>query len=1200
MKRLLSVLLIGTMPLLLSAQIEFESGFENEFSSEWEAYTTSDTFDRTTSSKKNGSYGFHLKFETTNKANLKTPSTIQWVAGKTYTISFWYKAITPLSDKNTWLKAIEDTGDQVNLDQLSFTSSEWELFEYAYDCKINGTQGAFLFSFRANDAGDGELYLDDIRIEERQPEGFKSFARLKTEKVLSDETIRWTQFGPGMSGNNKCAQWHPTDENVLFIGPNMGNSYKSADKGKTYETIFNEDESGFRYGKRGPREFTSIDFSRQNPDFGFCTDELNNGMYISQDRGSTWTSHAGSLPVVDGKYLSCIAVDPKDDNIWYLGGGRMRDLGRILFPKSHRHLWYHDRGNHQPSQKKIWKTTDKGKNWTLINTGLADETEVETIFVDPKNSNTVYASTNWGFYKSTNGGNTWEQKTTGLNNDVLRACDYHYDDETDLLTIYVIANPEWEADLANGTVKNGVGGIFKSIDRGESWTNVTGNLPIDMSQFKGNAAIEKSYFHAVAYWFELSDSEAKNLYPNMSKSITQRFNSIEIDPNDPNNIYVNNEYSNASRNNFMPGQIWRSKDGGENWFVTFRNGKGWKAGSSDHSYWVDRGNPTETNVKLKYLDNWVDRDLYDRKGCNFVKWNADGTVLHTQMAKISMFSYDGGDTWVDIDDEEIGENTGVYVGAGNSNVPGHGFFQHPDIPGKVFCSAGENSLFITQDGGDAIRKGAQAVKSVRFTSHEMSLSTYAIHPNNVEIHYALFFRQHSKGKLMRSTDGGVTWEEYGTAIPHWNIEAHGGDQSVHQINLIIDKDNPDNMYFCVPWMSKNIEYVGDSQASVGVHRSTDGGKTWSQSNTGLPMQTNNGFDFNGPDVTAITFDPNSYDVLYAAVQGKNGGLFKSTDNAKTWSEVSSTTNIAGVYGINDVHFDVDGRAYITAGNKRADIDAGGAWVSEDDMSTWTQIFDFPWTFRIETAMHNADIIMVSTLPANVNEGINAGTYLSKDAGKSWVKFNLGNGQSDRINDIAIDNYILGKYYTSTYGSGWYVAIDPDAKSTLKDVTKVTPSETSVSIKVDETYRLSANVSPSDATYKNVSWSSSNPDIATVNASGVITGVNVGTVTVTAKAFNSDVYADIDVIVGIETGIDELNRNFKIYPNPVEDTLSIDFDKKSFRGATVKVYSMSGLIIDTVKLSKDSNQISTIRYQPGTYVIKLITSEGTIERKFVKN
>ncbi|SIS49096.1 Sortilin, neurotensin receptor 3 [Zobellia uliginosa] len=839
------------------------------------------------------------------------------------------------------------------------------------------------------------------------------FKRLKTQDLASDPSVVWQQFGPGMSGNNKCAFWHPTDPNSLYISPNMGNSYVSFDQGKTYSTMLDEDATGYREGQRGPMQLFSIDFSRQNPDFGFCSDDKNKGIFVTHDRGRSWQNL--NHPVFEGKYVSCVAVDPKNDAIWYAGGGEMRHLGRMLFPNSQPH----GSREHKPSLNKLWKSTDKGKTWKLMNKGFHPNTQFETLLVDPKNSNMVYASTNYGFYKSTDGAKSWTQKTKGFDYDVMRAMAHHYDPSTNTLTLYVISNPMWKPD--GKTLTDDKGGIFKSVDRGETWQKLQGNLALDMRQFQNSADIKKSYVHCAAYVFGMKDGEFKKKYPEMPSAITIRFNTIAVDPNDANNIYLNNEYSNASRNNFKPGQLWRSKDGGKTWHVALRNGKAWKKGSKDYTYWTDRGNPMETNISLRYLKDWVDRDFYERKGSNFVRWNADGTVLHTQMAKISLMSYDKGETWVDIDDEYTTPGTESYVGAGNSNLPGHGFYQHPEIKHKVFCMAGENSLWITNNEGAKVRPGAQAAESHNFLDNETSLSWYAIHPKDTMIHYALFFRQAAKGKFLKSIDNGKTWKEHGIAIPKWETQPHSGDQSVHQNHLIIDPNNPNNMYFVVPRRSTDLEWVGNSVTGFGVHATYDGGKTWQEANRGLP---------DSRDASKIAFDPEDPNTLYVAIQNKGGGLFKSIDKGKYWSKVSSTEKISGDQGINDIHFSRNGKAYITAGSKRGKPNAGGLWVSNDGLRNWKRIFDHPWTNRIETAYYNPNTILVSTL-GNVSIGTkNAGTYLSQDGGKSWSKINKGNGQSDRINDIAIDNYTPGKFYASTRGSGWYVAQHPKPNKTI--------------------------------------------------------------------------------------------------------------------------------------------------------------------------
>ncbi|MBP5530072.1 MAG: Ig-like domain-containing protein [Lachnospiraceae bacterium] len=55
------------------------------------------------------------------------------------------------------------------------------------------------------------------------------------------------------------------------------------------------------------------------------------------------------------------------------------------------------------------------------------------------------------------------------------------------------------------------------------------------------------------------------------------------------------------------------------------------------------------------------------------------------------------------------------------------------------------------------------------------------------------------------------------------------------------------------------------------------------------------------------------------------------------------------------------------------------------------------------------------------------------------------------------------------------------------------------IKKGETLNLQVNVAPDDATNKSVTWSSNNESVATVNANGVVTGVNAGSAVITAKA-----------------------------------------------------------------------------------------------------
>jgi uncharacterized protein YjdB len=67
-----------------------------------------------------------------------------------------------------------------------------------------------------------------------------------------------------------------------------------------------------------------------------------------------------------------------------------------------------------------------------------------------------------------------------------------------------------------------------------------------------------------------------------------------------------------------------------------------------------------------------------------------------------------------------------------------------------------------------------------------------------------------------------------------------------------------------------------------------------------------------------------------------------------------------------------------------------------------------------------------------------------------------------------------------------------------EVTGVTLDKTSTTMEVGDEETLTATVSPNDATNKNVTWESSDEDVATVE-DGVVTAVGVGTATITVKS-----------------------------------------------------------------------------------------------------
>ena len=95
-----------------------------------------------------------------------------------------------------------------------------------------------------------------------------------------------------------------------------------------------------------------------------------------------------------------------------------------------------------------------------------------------------------------------------------------------------------------------------------------------------------------------------------------------------------------------------------------------------------------------------------------------------------------------------------------------------------------------------------------------------------------------------------------------------------------------------------------------------------------------------------------------------------------------------------------------------------------------------------------------------------------------------------------------------------------AVSVTQLVTSITLNQTTLSLVTGGSQTLTATVSPSDANNKGVTWSSSNTAVATVDQTGLVTGIAEGTCTVTASATDgSGVYATCTVNVDLHEYVD---------------------------------------------------------------------------------
>lgn len=96
-------------------------------------------------------------------------------------------------------------------------------------------------------------------------------------------------------------------------------------------------------------------------------------------------------------------------------------------------------------------------------------------------------------------------------------------------------------------------------------------------------------------------------------------------------------------------------------------------------------------------------------------------------------------------------------------------------------------------------------------------------------------------------------------------------------------------------------------------------------------------------------------------------------------------------------------------------------------------------------------------------------------------------------------------------------------------------------------------------------------------------------------------ATVNISVSNGLGLSELNyedKNLKIYPNPVYSTITITNSNSNIK--SIELYDLQGRILKTEKVNKTDVQLDVSNYQIGTYLFKIITNNGTVFRKFIKN
>ena len=95
----------------------------------------------------------------------------------------------------------------------------------------------------------------------------------------------------------------------------------------------------------------------------------------------------------------------------------------------------------------------------------------------------------------------------------------------------------------------------------------------------------------------------------------------------------------------------------------------------------------------------------------------------------------------------------------------------------------------------------------------------------------------------------------------------------------MDPRNPDRIYAATWQRHRTVAALMGGGPESGLHRSEDGGETWTELKSGLP---------NYAGKIGFTLSPQKPDVLYASIEleKRNGAVYKSEDRGSSWKKMS--------------------------------------------------------------------------------------------------------------------------------------------------------------------------------------------------------------------------------------------------------------------------------------------------------------------------
>jgi len=785
--------------------------------------------------------------------------------------------------------------------------------------------------------------------------------------------------------------------------PAIGQRKKNKKKDTTpisTSTVNQDDYKGLKFRNIGPfRGGRSVAVSgvKGNP-LLYYMGSTGGGLWKTDDAGISWKN------ISDGQFktgsVGAVAVAPSDANVIYVGMGE-----------------HPVRGVMTSFGDGVYKSTDAGKTWKNI--GLPMSRHIAAIRIHPDNPDEVFVAVQGavhgptkerGVYKTVDGGVTWK-KVLYVNEDTGAA-----DLSMDVNNPRILYAGMWEHRRFPWTVKSGGegSGIYKSVDGGENWEELSKGLPAEM----GKVAVDVSPANSNVVYANIESqpekggvfrsNDAGKTWKHVCKdrvTIARAWYYIEIfaDPTNEDVVYVLNA------------PVLKSTDGGKS-FKRIPIGHG-----DEHDMWINADNPRNLIV-----GNDGGATISFNGGKTWSTQENQPTVQFYRVITDNQYPYRiyGGqqdNSTVSIASKApggIGWKDWYPVAGGESAFIAF----DEDNPKKVYGGT-YHGIMSVWDADTRARKDIMAypVIGLGMVPKDMKYrfnwnSPLVASPQNSDVMF------HGGNKVLKTTNGGMSWEEISPDLTRNDKTKQG----VGGIPFTIEGAGGENYntlsYLQVSTHSADVIWAGSDCGLV--HVTQDGGKNWSNvTPTGLGEVIINaidvsrhqagtayiaatGYKFNnftpmayqtsdygktwtkiangfGKDhfVRVVRADPKVQGLLYA---GTEGGLYFSNNNGQNWQPFSLNLPVTP---ITDLTFRDNDLVVATSGRGFWILDDLGAIQQSNGMvgkGKKNQLFTPKPTVKANFGGRSR----ASNLGKNPSDGVIIDYYLPEDMKEADVKLEI--------------------------------------------------------------------------------------------------------------------------------------------------------------------------------------------------------------------